>query len=66
MELLATVLPRLISMLLSWLDSANLRDRMYRQQQQIEILVTALDDIERINAGENQLIAGICQRSRRP
>ena len=45
-----TFIPRLISMILSWLDSANLRNRMYEQRSRIEILETALADIQRISA----------------
>ena len=63
-----TFIPRLISMILSWLDQANLRDRMYRQSQRIEILETALDDIERINSHSlepNKLIDNIVKNSRK-
>ena len=55
-------------MILSWLDSANLRDRMYRQSQRIEIQETALDDIERINSHcsqPNKLIDNIVKNSRK-
>ena len=55
-------------MILSWLDSSNLRDRMYRQSQRIEILETALDDIERINSHcsqPNKLIDNIVKNSRK-
>jgi hypothetical protein len=55
-------IPKLISCLLSWLDAANLRNRVYEQEEQLELYRVALDDIERINANSanpNALIAGI-------
>jgi hypothetical protein len=54
-------------MLLSWMDSANLRDKMYSQQQRIEILETALDDIDRVNAAGNRdsIIANIVRHTRK-
>jgi hypothetical protein len=58
-------LPRLITGLLSLLQASSLRDRVYSQEQQIERLLLAIEDIERINANStnpNQLIAGICRR----
>jgi hypothetical protein len=36
-------------MVLSWLDHGNLRNRVYEQQERIEILETALEDIQRMN-----------------
>lgn len=58
-------LPRLITGLLSLLQAASLRDRVYSQEQRIEQLTVAIEDIERINANSanpNALIAGICSR----
>ena len=60
-------LPRLIAGLLSLLQATSLRDRVYSQEQQIEQLLVAIEDIERINANSanpNALIAGICARLR--
>ena len=67
MELLSRVLPKLISMLLSWMDSANLRDQMYSQAQRIEILETALEDIDRVNAAgaKDAIIAKIVANTRK-
>lgn len=48
MELLHTLLPRLIGAVMSWLDSANLRNRVYTQQDRIDTLETALDDVHRM------------------
>ena len=44
------IFARLVSAILSWLDSANLRNQMYAQRERIEILETALEDIGRISA----------------
>jgi len=52
---------------MSLLDSANLRNRVYTQQQRIEQLELALEDIDRINtnnAHAQHLIAGIVARTR--
>jgi len=60
-------LPRLITGLLSLLQATSLRDRVYSQEQQIERLLVAIEDIERINANSanpNALISGICSRLR--
>ena len=63
----SAILARVISAVLSWLDSANLRNRMYEQRSRIEILETALEDIERISqsradtAEQRKLIAKIIE-----
>ena len=44
-----TFLPKLIGMVLSWLDQGNLRNKVYEHKERIEILETALDDIQRMN-----------------
>jgi hypothetical protein len=41
---------RLISSIASWLDAANLRNRVYRLQEKNEIMYTALTDIQRMDA----------------
>jgi hypothetical protein len=48
-------------MILSWIDQGNLRNRMYEQQQRIEILETALDDCGRI--AQDPLIKKIVART---
>ena len=53
---------------MSLLDSANLRNRVYEQQERIELLTVALDDIQRISASRvanserHRLIVGIIER----
>jgi hypothetical protein len=50
--MLADLIPRLISLTLSWLDAGNLRTRVYTLQTRIDILETALEDIERMTDNE--------------
>lgn len=50
MELLHSLLPRLLSAVMSWIDATNLRNRVYLQQDRIDILVTALDDVHRMTS----------------
>ena len=60
------ILPRIIAAVLSLLDSVNLRNRVYSQEQRIQRLELAIEDIERINRGSlhpNLLIARICESS---
>jgi hypothetical protein len=55
----------IISRLISILQASSMRERYYLQQQRIEILETALDDIRRINrtGAANPLIERICESS---
>lgn len=39
---------RLVSAIGSWLDASNLRNRVYKLENENEIMRTALDDIARI------------------
>ena len=48
MELLSKILPKLFSALMSLVDASNLRNRVYEQQQEHELMWTALDDIKRM------------------
>ena len=53
---------------MSLLDSANLRNRVYAQQQRIDTLELAIEDIARINSSSapdserHKLIVGIVDR----
>jgi len=61
------IIPRLIAALLSLLDMANLRNRVYTLEQRVSQLELAIEDIERINANAtspNPLIKGIIHNSR--
>ena len=44
------IVARLISAVGSWIDSSNLRNEMYRLKEQNEIMYTALEDIQRMDA----------------
>lgn len=43
------LIARLVSAMGSWLDASNLRNRVYRLQQENELLRVALDDIRRMD-----------------
>lgn len=43
------VVARLVSAIGSWIDSSNLRNKVYRQAEEAEIMMTALEDIERMS-----------------
>lgn len=58
--MLHTHLPRLISAILSVLQSTNLRNRVYAMEDRLDILEVAIEDIARINARDpNPLITRI-------
>jgi len=40
---------KLISMIMSWADASNLRNRVYKLEEENEIMRTALDDIRRMD-----------------
>ena len=60
-------LSRLITAIISIFQASTLRDRYYTLEQRVELLETAIDDIDRINQAHaaDSLIAGICARIRR-
>ena len=66
--MLHNILPVAISKLLSLLQATTLRERYYTALERIELLETAIMDIERISASRStqserhRLIAGICDR----
>ncbi len=41
---------RLLSAIGSWLDASNLRNRVYKLEQENEIMRVALDDIQRMDS----------------
>ena len=63
-----TIIPILLSKIISLLQASSLRERYYLQQQRIEILEVALDDIMRISGSRvaqserHRLIVGIIER----
>ena len=38
---------------MSWIDAGNLRNKMYQQAEEMEIMMTALEDIERMSREDN-------------
>ena len=47
------IVARLISAIGSWIDSSNLRNKVYQQAEEAEIMMTALEDIERMSREDN-------------
>ena len=47
------LIARLVSAIGSWIDSSNLRNRVYKMAEESEIMMTALEDIERMSREEN-------------
>ena len=43
------IVARLISAIGSWIDASNLRNRCYKMAEEAEIMMTALEDIERMS-----------------
>ena len=44
------IIARLVSAIGSWIDSSNLRNKVYKQAEEAEIMMTALEDIERMSS----------------
>lgn len=47
------IVARLISAIGSWIDASNLRNKVYKQAEEAEIMMTALEDIERMSREDN-------------
>jgi 5'-deoxynucleotidase YfbR-like HD superfamily hydrolase len=47
------IVARLVSAIGSWIDSSNLRNKVYKQAEEAEIMMTALEDIERMSREDN-------------
>jgi len=43
------IVARLVSAIGSWIDASNLRNRCYKMAEESEIMMTALEDIERMS-----------------
>lgn len=66
--MLHTHIPRIVSGILSILQSTNLRNRVYAMEDRLDILEVAIEDIERINSNSsnpNPLIANIVNNVKR-
>ena len=44
---------KLFTTIASWIDAGNLRNRVYKMAEEAEIMMTALEDIERMSKEEN-------------
>jgi hypothetical protein len=47
------ILGKILTTVLSWADAGNLRNKMYQQAEEAEIMMTALEDIERMSKEDN-------------
>jgi 5'-deoxynucleotidase YfbR-like HD superfamily hydrolase len=47
------LIARLVSAVGSWIDASNLRNKVYKQAEEAEIMMTALEDIERMSREDN-------------
>ena len=49
----AVIIGKILTTVMSWLDAGNLRNKMYKQAEEAEIMMTALEDIERMSKEAN-------------
>jgi len=47
------IIGKILTTVMSWLDAGNLRTKMFQQAEEAEIMMTALEDIERMSKEEN-------------
>lgn len=43
------IIAKVLTTVMSWLDAGNLRNKVYQQAEEAEIMMTALEDIERMS-----------------
>ena len=43
------IIGKILTTVMSWLDAGNLRNKMFQQAEEAEIMMTALEDIERMS-----------------
>ena len=43
------IVSKIFTTVASWIDAGNLRNRMYKQAEEAEIMMTALEDIARMD-----------------
>jgi hypothetical protein len=44
------IFAKILTTVMSWIDAGNLRNRMYQQAEEAEIMMTALEDIKRMSS----------------
>lgn len=47
------IIGKILTTVLSWVDAGNLRNKMFQQAEEAEIMMTALEDIERMSKEHN-------------
>ena len=47
------IIGKILTTVMSWVDAGNLRNRMYKMAEEAEIIMTALEDIERMSKEAN-------------
>ena len=47
------ILGKILTTVMSWVDAGYLRNRVYKMAEEAEIIMTALEDIERMSGEEN-------------
>jgi hypothetical protein len=47
------IIGKILTTVLSWADAGNLRNRVYKMAEESEIMMTALEDIERMSKEQN-------------
>lgn len=45
----SSLVARFVSMCMSWMEAGNLRNRVYKMAEEAEIMMTALEDIARMD-----------------
>jgi hypothetical protein len=45
------IVGKLLTTVMSWVDAGNLRNRCFKMAEESEIMMTALEDIERMDRG---------------
>lgn len=43
------IIAKVLTTVMSWLDAGNLRNKVYKQAEEAEIMMTALEDIARMS-----------------
>jgi hypothetical protein len=49
----SVIVGKILTTVMSWADAGNLRNRMYKMAEEAEIMMTALEDIERMSREEH-------------
>ena len=44
------IIAKVLTTVMSWVDAGNLRNKMFQQAEEAEIMMTALEDIERMSS----------------